>query len=86
MLISAAVHNNVPLDEGQLCPQRAEADISLKSADSRFDPDVWSGRAMQEVFVDLSDAVLHQCIRLLIGAHYAPSHHGYQRACGLITG
>ena len=30
-------------------------------------------------------AVLHQCIRLLIGA-YAPSHHGYQRACVLITG
>src|SRR6266404_7322660 len=31
-------------------------------------------------------AVLHQCIRLLIGACCAPSHHGYQRACGLITG
>jgi hypothetical protein len=29
-------------------------------------------------------AVLHQCIRLLIGAGCAPSHHGYQRACGLI--
>jgi hypothetical protein len=29
-------------------------------------------------------AVLHQCIRLLIGACCAPSHHGYQRACGLI--
>src|SRR3981081_3093445 len=31
-------------------------------------------------------AVLHQCIRLLIGACCAPSHHGYQRAFGLITG
>ena len=31
-------------------------------------------------------AVLHQCIRLLIGACCAPSHHGYQRACGLISG
>src|SRR6476620_2836189 len=30
--------------------------------------------------------VLHQCIRLLIGACCAPSHHGYQRACGLISG
>jgi hypothetical protein len=29
--------------------------------------------------------VLHQCIRPLIGAH-APGHHGYQRACVLITG
>ena len=50
------------------------------------DPDVWSGRALQEVFVDPADTVLHQCIRLLIGAHCAPSHHGYQRACDLITG
>jgi hypothetical protein len=31
-------------------------------------PNVWSGRASQEVFVDLSSAVLHQCIRSLIGA------------------
>jgi hypothetical protein len=32
------------------------------------DPNVWSGRAVQEDFVDLADAVLHQCIRSLIGA------------------
>jgi hypothetical protein len=31
----------------------------------------------------LGDAVLHQCIRPLIGAS-APGHHGYQRACDLI--
>jgi hypothetical protein len=31
-----------------------------------FDPYVWSGRASQEVFVDLADAVLHQCIRPLM--------------------
>jgi len=31
-------------------------------------------------------AVLHQCIRPLIGARSAPDHHGYQRACELITG
>src|SRR5262249_23567193 len=29
-------------------------------------------------------AVLHQCIRPLIGACRAPGHHGYQRACVLI--
>src|SRR5262245_8283141 len=34
-------------------------------------------------FVDLVDAVLHYCIRPLIGA-CAPGHHGYQRACDLI--
>jgi hypothetical protein len=31
-------------------------------------------------------AVLHQCIRPLIGAFRAPGHHGYQRACDLVTG
>ena len=31
-------------------------------------------------------AVLHQCIRPLIRACCAPGHHGYQRACGLISG
>jgi hypothetical protein len=30
--------------------------------------------------------VLHQCIRPLIGARQAPGHHGYQRACDLISG
>ena len=36
-------------------------------------------------FVDLVDAVLHYCIRPLIGAS-APGHHGYQRAYDLILG
>src|SRR5665811_1669558 len=31
-------------------------------------------------------AVLHQCIRPLIGACCAPGHHGYQHACDLISG
>ena len=31
-----------------------EADISPKLGDSRFDPNVWSGRALQEGFVDLA--------------------------------
>jgi hypothetical protein len=35
--------------------------------------------------LDLADVVLHQCIRPLVGAR-APGHHGYQRACDLITG
>ena len=33
-----------------------------------IDPHVWSGRALQEVFVEVAVAVLHQCIRSLIGA------------------
>jgi hypothetical protein len=36
--------------------------------------------------VNLADAVLHQCIRPLIGACCAPGHHGYQRAFELISG
>ena len=35
-------------------------------------------------FVELAAAVLHQCIRPLIGA-CAPGHHVYQRACDLIS-
>ena len=31
-------------------------------------------------------AVLHQCIRPLLVAACAPGHHGYQRACVLISG
>ena len=34
------------------------------------DPNVWSGRASQENFVELAVAVLHQCIRPLIGAFW----------------
>jgi hypothetical protein len=41
---------------------------------------------LQEDFVELAAAVLHQCIRPLIGACCAPGHHGYQRACVLISG
>src|SRR6202048_1964510 len=36
-------------------------------------------------FAELAVSVLHQCIRPLIGA-FAPGHHGYQRACVLISG
>jgi hypothetical protein len=51
------------------------------------DSNVWSGRALQENFHRVGGcAVLHQCIRPLTGAFYAPGHHGYQRACDLISG
>src|ERR1700752_4080709 len=36
-------------------------------------------------FIDPADAVLHQCIRPLLGA-CAPGNHGYQHAYDLITG
>src|SRR5258708_12580078 len=40
----------------------------LALSSSQFDPDVWSGRALQEVSSSWRSAVLHQCIRSLIGA------------------
>ena len=52
---------------------------------SEFDPNVWSGRALQEDFGELAVRVLHQCIRPLVGGG-APGHHGYQRAGNLISG
>ena len=58
---------------------------SAKSVE--IDPNVWSGRALQENFHRVDGcAVLHQCIRPLLGAFSAPGHHGYQRACDLISG
>src|SRR5262249_42812497 len=67
-----------------------EADIGRASRSCRsvaIDPHVWSGRALQEDFDrDGGCAVLRQCIRPLIGALRAPGHHGYQRACDLVSG
>src|ERR1700716_4495385 len=46
-----------------------------------------TGRPLEIYWLVLSsDAVLHQCIRPLIGACCAPGHHGYQRAFELISG
>ena len=46
---------------------------------------VWSQRR-KRICRSGGYTVLHQCIRPLIGAVCAPGHHGYQRACVLITG
>src|ERR1700687_128609 len=40
----------------------------LTLSSSQYDPHVWSGRALQEVSSSWRSAVLHQCIRSLIGA------------------
>jgi hypothetical protein len=47
---------------------RNEADPLAWAESDAHDPFVWSGRAVQEVSSTLADAVLHQCIRPLIGA------------------
>src|SRR6202171_1471476 len=52
---------------------------------SQFDPDVWSGRALQEVFVELSVCGLASMYPASDWSCFAPDHHGYQRACVLIS-
>src|SRR5258708_37863108 len=42
--------------------------LSVHGQNDANDPNVWSGRALQEDFVELAAAVLHQCIRPLIRA------------------
>src|SRR5260370_40809932 len=64
---------------------RGKADLELLAPKSEIDSNVWSGRALQVVSPSWRRAVLHQCIRPLIGA-FAPGIHGYQRACVLISG
>jgi hypothetical protein len=53
---------------------------------SHFDPDVWSGRALQEVFVDLVVSGLASMYPVSSWSGFAPDHHGYERACVLIKG
>ena len=58
----------------------------LAASISPFDPDVWSGRALQEVFVELAFSGLASMYPVSAWSCFAPDHHGYQRACDLISG
>src|SRR6266852_3288095 len=57
----------------------------LALSSSQFDPNVWSGRALQEVFVDLVVSGLASMYPVSSWSCFAPDHHGYQRACVLIS-
>ena len=46
---------------------------------------VWSGRALQEVFIELAFSGLASMYPVSDWSCFAPDHHGYQRACGLIV-
>ena len=67
---------------------RGVAEIRRRSGGAEadaFDPEVWSGRAWQEV----SSMCRHCGLASMYPAFawsVAPGHHGYQRACGLISG
>ena len=63
------VAQSVSLRGARPCPELGvKPTCRLNAETSEFDPNVWSGRALQEVFVEVAVAVLHQCIRSLIGA------------------
>ena len=67
---------------------RPESGVKPTCRDSwtdAFDPDVWSGRALQENFADLAVSGLASMYPTFDWS-VAPGHHGYQRACDLISG
>ena len=91
---SLSIHIQLPSNSGRIGCVDTTAGLLPRSVNCPMTifavfgltPFVWSGRALQEDFVELAAAVLHQCIRPLIGACGAPGHHGYQRACVLVHG
>jgi hypothetical protein len=73
---------------GQAHDVRSEGQSRLGGRERRFPVTQMYGPAVRckRLWSTLADAGLHQCIRSLIGACCAPDHHGYQRACDLISG
>jgi len=63
-----------------------EADIGPHLASVANDPNVWSGRALQVDFVELAVSGLASMYPAFDWSVFAPGHHGYQRACVLISG
>src|SRR5258705_4004667 len=59
---------------------------SVRCQTDANDPDVWSGRALQEVFVELAFSGLASMYPVSDWSWSAPDHHGYQRACVLVSG
>jgi len=51
-----------------------------------IDPDVWTGRALQVDFAELAVSGLASMYPAFDWSIFAPGHHGYQRACDLISG
>lgn len=65
---------------------RGRPEVGRRQRNRRCWPECMVRPRVARGFVNLADAVLHQCIRPLIGACCAPGHHGYQRAFQLISG
>ena len=63
-----------------------ERKLGFEAIGAAFDPDVWSGRALQEDFVELAVSGLASMYPASDWSSGAPGHHGYQRACVLVNG
>ncbi|HEY2427122.1 MAG TPA: hypothetical protein VGI09_14570, partial [Pseudolabrys sp.] len=63
----------------------AEQGLALWLISRINDPDVWSGRALQDDFVELAVSGLASMYPAFDWS-IAPGHHGYQRACDLVNG
>jgi hypothetical protein len=83
---SAAVRKlALPLRKSFATIRRSGLDDLLTLSSSHFDPMYGPAARCKRPLSTLADAVLRQCIRSPIGA-CAPGHHGYQRACDLLSG
>ena len=65
---------------------RGRTEVFGRDKNDAFDPNVWSGRALQEVFVELAFSGLASMYPVSDWSWSAPDHHGYQRACVLVSG
>ena len=63
-----------------------KADFALGAPTSEFDPNVWSGRALQVDFAELAVSGLASMYPAFDWSICSAGHHGYQRACDLING
>jgi len=60
-------------------------DITNKCRNDADDPNVWSGRALQEDFNELAVSGLASMYPAFDWSVVLRAHHGYQRACVLIS-
>jgi hypothetical protein len=78
--------SDLPTTMVNVCVRGQSGKYMLALSSSQFNPHVWSGRALQEVFVDLVVSGLASMYPVSSWSCFAPDHHGYQRACVLING
>ena len=62
------------------------AETLMRRSMTVSDPNVCSGRALQEVLVELAFSGLASIYPVSDWSCSAPDHHGYQRACVLVSG